>query len=201
MLSRTPSIRSRSCFRAIRCRGDKRFSLSSVMASTAERAHAGRCLAVIQAFGQRVGWRSGCQRHLAASNTWRCRDRRDSRLVRRHAMCARDWRASCEVAHDLRSWPGGGRGLLQRPRPSQSAALRPGKRRTGLAFVEVGQQVVELTKSRWFSTSAQKPDALDPGIAFKRRHGGMFVLDHAGDRCRRAGWRCAMRSSCETDAS
>lgn len=51
-------MRARSCCKAERCSEDNRFSLRTALASSAERAHAGRCLAVMQAFGQRAGWQS-----------------------------------------------------------------------------------------------------------------------------------------------
>ena len=51
-----PSLRS--CCRAPRCSEDRRFSLRKALHSFAERAHAGWCRAVMQAFGQRVGWQS-----------------------------------------------------------------------------------------------------------------------------------------------
>ena len=43
-------------YRAARCTDDRGFSLRMALHSFAARAHAGRCLAVMQAFGRRVGF-------------------------------------------------------------------------------------------------------------------------------------------------
>src|SRR5690606_12363618 len=59
---------------------------------------------------------------------------------------------------------------------------RPRQPGSGLPLVEIGQQIIELTKATLVLDLSAEAGSAGAGIAFERRDGGMLVLDHAGDR-------------------
>ncbi len=104
-------MRARSCCRAERCSEDNRFSLRTALASSAERAHVGRRLAVMQAFGQLLVRKapsaaSCCRRWLRASGIGRsgieeaigehpdvqCARETGEHRAKPRAICNHDWK-------------------------------------------------------------------------------------------------------------
>lgn len=57
-----------------------------------------------------------------------------------------------------------------------------GQRGSGLALIEIGQQIIELTESALVLDFRTEAGSAATGIAFESGDGSMLILDHAGDR-------------------